>query len=200
MFPLTFPTYGMKLNIPFLTSALCALCLLCGSLLLPGCTTAGRPDTMLIAQVAVTYGVGKVLENNPDYAGRVAAIAAEVGKAAGGEASTVSAVMQLARTKIDWSELTPADATLVNLLLITVEVELTKRVEAGVLSPEKALLVQEVAGWIENAARAYVPASGPTGPLAASPAVGLSTARDEASGASGALPLAPGSLTLSAGS
>lgn len=124
-----------------------------------GCTSTGQADTKLIAQLAVSYGVGKVLENNPDYAERVAAIADEVGEAAGGEASTVDAVMQLAREKIDWAKLAPADANLVNILLITIEAELTKRVERGILSPDKALLVQEVAGWIATTARAYVPPS-----------------------------------------
>lgn len=125
-------------------------------LLQSGCATSGDARGKLVAQLAVQYAVGKVLENNPDYAPRVAAIAREVGAAAGGEASTVSAVMALARAKIDFSKLSPADVTLVNTLLTVVEAELAARIDAGVLSPEKAASVKEVAGWIEQAALAYV--------------------------------------------
>lgn len=140
------------------TLSIVALALTVGAyaFLSSGCSSANQADTKLIAQIAVQYGVGKVLENNPSYAQRVADIAGEVSKAAGGESSTVAAVMELARSKIDWTKLSPADRTLVNTLLLTIQSELTRRIQDGVLSPEKALLVQEVAGWIEAAAKLYV--------------------------------------------
>jgi len=125
----------------------------------PGCTTTGDARTKLVAQIAVQYAVGKVIENNPSYAPRIAQIASEVGAVAGGEASTVSAVIALARAKIDFGKLSPADVTLINTLLSVVEAELEARVSAGVLSPEKAASVREVAGWIEQAALSFVPSS-----------------------------------------
>jgi len=127
-----------------------------------GCVSPPSTDAKLVAQVSVTFGVGKVLENNPSYAPRVVQIAEEVAAAAAGEASTVDLVMSLAREKIDWANLSPADRTLVNTLLLAIEDQLRRRIESGVLSPEKALLVRELATWIADAARLYVAPSEPT--------------------------------------
>lgn len=134
--------------------------ILLGSALLagPSCVTSGGQRSDLIAQAAVVYAVAKVCENNPTYAPRIAAIAAEVRKASSGDGvDTVAAVIALARAKIDWSKLSPADTALVNLLLEAVGLELTARLGAGVLPADKALVVARVAGWIEQAAIAYTP-------------------------------------------
>jgi hypothetical protein len=145
---------------------LCAICALCGALALqPGCaTSSSSPNTELIAQAAVVYATSKVVENNPDYAPRIAAIAGEIRKTASGDGvDTVAAVIAIARARIDWSKLSPADTALVNLLLDAVSAELTARLGAGVLPPDKALVVAKVAGWIEKAAIAYAPATQPLG-------------------------------------
>lgn len=123
----------------------------------PGCTTTGRPDAKIVAQLGVSYAVGKVIENNPTYAPRIAEIARHVGAAASGESSTVAAVIDLARAQVDFTGMSPADQTLVNTLLLAVQLELERRIEAGALPPDLAASVREVAGWIETAAVAYLP-------------------------------------------
>ena len=148
---------NIKAMIRSVGAFLASVCVVFASFVTSGCATTGDARGKLIAQLAVQYAVGKVLENNPTYAPRVAQIAAEVGAAAGNEASTVPLVMALVRGKIDFAKLSPADVTLVNALLTVVEAELTARIEGGVLSPDNAVKVREVAGWIEQAARAYVP-------------------------------------------
>lgn len=147
----------MKTNIIRKCGALCAsVCLLFASLLTSGCAITGEARGRLVARIAVQYAVGKVVENNPGYAPRIAQIAAEVGAAAGdGASASVGAVMALARAKVDFSRLSPADVALVNTLLSVVEAELEARVAGGALSGELALRVKEVAGWIEEAARWY---------------------------------------------
>jgi len=99
-----------------------------------------------------------VIENNPTYAPRIAAIAADVRAVSSGEASTtVDAVIALARAKIDWSKLSPADAALVNLLLDAVKAELIARLGEAELPTDKPLAVAKIATWIEQAAIASTP-------------------------------------------
>lgn len=125
-----------------------------------GCTTtADSPSREVLAQAAVVYATAKVIENNPAYAPRIAQIAAEVRAVSSGEAATtVDMVVALARSKIDWAKLSPADTALVNLLLDAVKAELTARLGAAELPTDKLLVVAKVAGWIEQAAIALTPA------------------------------------------
>jgi hypothetical protein len=129
-----------------------------------GCASTDSTDSAarneLIAQAAVVYGVAKVVENNPTYGPRIAAIAAEVRAVAKGESfGTVDLLMQFIRAKIDFEKLaeSPADAALVNLLLDAVQIELVARLGEVQLPAEKMLVVEKVAGWIENAAIAATP-------------------------------------------
>lgn len=124
-----------------------------------GCQSTGsNPSGEVLAQAAVVYATAKVIENNPAYAPRIAQIAAEVRAVSAGEAATtVDMVISLARAKIDWASLSPADAALVNLLLDAVKAELTARLGAAELPTDKLLVVAKVAGWIEQAAIASTP-------------------------------------------
>lgn len=125
------------------------------------CTTTGQPSPV-VAQIAVEYAVMKFCENNPSHAPRVAEIARNVKAAASGNVSaTVATLDALVRSQIKWEKLTPADTQLVNLLLDAIEAELTARVGAGTLDPQKLLVVQQVAGWIETAASVTQPPAVP---------------------------------------
>lgn len=149
------------------------MALFVGSMMLGGCQLFSghegmTPDEIalqearqeLIAKTGVQYATAKVLENNPDYAERIASIAGGIREVAAGDgANTVALLMQMARDKIDWDKLSksPADVVAVNLLLDAVQLELTARLGEGVLPPDKALVVGKVAGWIEGTARLYMP-------------------------------------------
>ena len=124
-----------------------------------GCQSTGSGASReLLAHAAVTIATAKVIENNPTYAPRIAAIAADVRAVSSGEASTtVDAVIALARAKIDWSKLSPADAALVNLLLDAVKAELIARLGEAELPTDKLLVVAKIATWIEQAAIASTP-------------------------------------------
>lgn len=124
-----------------------------------GCQSASSGASReILAQAAVVYATAKVIENNPTYAERIAQIAAEVrGVAAGDTAATVDTLIALARSRVDWSKLSPADVALVNLLLDAVKAELVARLGTLPLPQERALQVAKVAGWIEDAAKAYRP-------------------------------------------
>lgn len=139
-----------------------------GLLCAPGCTTtAGGKSTLspVVAQIAVQYGVMKVVEKNPAYGPRIVQIAQSVKEAAKGNVSaTVATIDALIRSQIHWEKLSPADTQLVELTLSAIEAELEARVGAGVLAPDKLLVVSQVAGWISDAATAASQPSGKSGP------------------------------------
>lgn len=131
------------------------------ALLFSGCaTTAGQSSdqTKLLAKVAVSYAVIKVADKHPEKAAKILAISHEVRAIAGGESfNTVDLLMAFVRANVDFSKLDPADRMLAGILLDTIGAQLKDRVGSGVLTPDKLLIVGEVAGWIEDAARLAAP-------------------------------------------
>lgn len=127
--------------------------------LFPGCQSANTsglsPDqTKLIAKVAVSYAVMKVADKHPEKAARIIVIAHEVRQVAGTDGfSTVDLLMTFIKAKVDLSKLSPADQMLAGILLDEISAQLKARVGTGVLTPDKLLVVGEVAGWVEDAAR-----------------------------------------------
>lgn len=133
------------------------------SLLFAGCATTDgtgvSPDqTKLLAKVAVSYAVIKVADKHPEKAAKILAISHEVRAIAGGEGfNTVDLLMTFVRAKVDLSKLDPADQMLAGILLDTIATQLKAKVGSGVLTSDKLLIVGEVAGWIEDAARIAAP-------------------------------------------
>lgn len=126
-------------------------------LALPACQTVEQHPGL--AQLAVQYATVKIAQNNPDHVPRIVAIAGQVRAAAGGDsANTVDMLVALARTKIDFAQLDPADRLLVDALLAEVGAQLRERLGPGLLGPEQLLVVAQVAGWIEAAALSVGPA------------------------------------------
>ena len=118
-----------------------------------GCesTEASSP----IARLAVQYATIKVVQNNPEHAARVVEIATALEKDAGNTvAVTVVLLETIVRSQIRWENLDAADTALVDVLILTVRDELTQRLGTGILGPEQALVVAQVAGWIRDAAMA----------------------------------------------
>lgn len=125
-----------------------------------GCSSMTVQDKQLIAKVAVSYATIKVVEKNPAYAAKIAAIAKSVKDVADGEtAYTVALLDAYVRSRIDWTKLSAADMMLVNALLDEVKLQLEARIGNGTLDSAKLLVVKEVATWIETAALSAAPAA-----------------------------------------
>lgn len=128
-----------------------------------GCTTAGTsaisPDqTKLLAKVAVQYAVLKVAEKHPDKAAKILEISHAVRAVAGSDGfNTVDLLMDFVRVKANIASLSPADQLLAGTLLDAIQAELKAKIGNGTLTTDKLLIVGEVAGWIEDAAKLGVP-------------------------------------------
>lgn len=144
----------MKTALRPLLSVLC----LAAALLQPACNIiTERP---VLAQVAVEYATIKVVQERPEYAARVIEIAGFLRDHAGDTAATSVALLEVAvREQIQWEKLDAADSRLVDLLIAAVREELVARLGDGPLSPENALIVAQVAGWIVDAATSVAPPS-----------------------------------------
>lgn len=132
-------------------SKLIAIVAAIAALSFAGCssTATGKPAAKLVVQ----YAVLKVVANNQEKAARVVEIAKEVQAVAGNDGfNTVSLLMTVVRTKIDYSKLDAADTLLANLLIETVEAELSERVGAGVIPEGSVFKVKEVASWVIDGA------------------------------------------------
>ncbi len=123
-----------------------------------GCASVSPASQKMLTRLGVSYAVAKVIENNPTYGPRITEIAHDVRLVAGGEKlDTVERVMDYVRGAIRWDHLSAADAVLVEILLEGVKSALIEKVGPGTLTGENVLAVAEVAGWIEDAARAARP-------------------------------------------
>lgn len=132
--------------------------LLASLLLLSGCATTGgnvaSQDKQPIAKIAVTYATMKVIENNPEYAARIIAIAEGVKLVTAGDTvNTVALLNAYIKAQVDWTKLSPADAMMIQMLLGEVGTQLEQRLGAGTFTGANVLVVSQVAGWIEDAAK-----------------------------------------------
>lgn len=129
-----------------------AIALVGAVFLTSGCQTI--KERPAVAQLAVQYATIKVVEKNPDRAARVIEIAAYIKANAGNSSAASVALLEVAvRKQIDFERLDAADTFLVDTLIGLVRDELVARLGDGPLSPENALIVAQVAGWIEDAAK-----------------------------------------------
>jgi hypothetical protein len=127
-----------------------------------GCTTSNSLQPVA-AQLAVQYATLKVLEDHPEYGPRIIEITQHVRAVASGDAAaTVSVIDSLIRSQIDWKKLnqSPADALMVNTLLLAIRSELETRIGNGIIDEKAMLTIAQVAGWIEEAAASTVPRTG----------------------------------------
>lgn len=135
----------------------CCLSASC-SFLTVGCTTLPEGDKALIVHYAIAKAVGEVVKKDPARAERIVAIAGAVRQLAGNEqVSSVAMLDAFIRSKIDWSKLDAADQVMVNLLLERIKQRLEAKIGADPITGAKLLVVAEIAGWIEDAARASLP-------------------------------------------
>lgn len=122
------------------------------AMLIGGC--AWVEENPATAYMAVTYATEKVIDGDVERAQRVEQIALEVEQAATGDtAQTIDLLIDLARDEIDWTKLDSADTRLVNYLLLTLSDELKERYGDGFIPEDARLTVNQIAGWVIEAAR-----------------------------------------------
>lgn len=141
-----------------IVSVLCSIVLL-----FSGCASTGTSGQMpeqgkIAARIAVTYATMKVIEKKPGYAGQIVAIAGLVRQVTSGDKVTTVALLDtFIRSQIDFSKLSPADAMVVSILLDEVKIQLEAKVGTGQFNSANLVVVSEVVGWIETAAKASTP-------------------------------------------
>lgn len=154
--PVLPPRINVRSPLPFVLAAWLAV-LVAGLFCFSGCASTPG-DRTTIARVAVSYATYKVIENNPDHAPRIVAISQAVREVAGGETfNTVALLDTFIRSQIKWERLSAADTLLAHMLLDEIKRQLIAKVGDGALTSDKLLVVGEVAGWIEDAAKAATP-------------------------------------------
>lgn len=128
--------------------------LLAISIGLAGCATTAQTDqTKLIAKLAVSYAVIKVTDKHPEKAAKILEISKAVKAIAGSDGfNTVDLLIAYIKTRVDLSKLDAADRLLASALIDEIGIQLKSRIGADVLTPDKLLIVGEVAGWVEEAA------------------------------------------------
>ncbi len=151
--------HSQKFRSLFVAALVCCLSVSC-SFLSTGCATTANGDRSLLVHAGVSYATAKVIKGDAERAQRVVAIAGAVRQLAGNEqVESVALLDAYIRGRIDWTKLDAADQVLVNVLLLEVRNVLEKRIGADPITGAKLLVVAEVAGWIEDAARAAAPRS-----------------------------------------
>lgn len=140
---------------PQFSAALSVLIVLLAALFLPGCTSLQQGDAT--AKLAVTYATLKTIEAGDDHAVRAAevvAIAREAKRFLNSETVTVALLEHSVRSRLP-VDLSPADRLLADSLIGAVVAELETRVGIGVIDAEQRLVVNQVLGWIIDAASVY---------------------------------------------
>lgn len=123
------------------------------AVLLAGCQTIS--DNPELSMVVVQYATIKVCKDHPERAAAVIKISTQVRAASSGESfDTVAALMLFISEKINWGKLAQEDQLLARALLQVITQALIDRIGPGELTGPNILVVNEVAGWIEDAARA----------------------------------------------
>jgi len=113
------------------------------------------PQGKLYGRLGASLAVAAFAAKEPEHLPRLADIAGQIRlQAADGAFSSVDAVFAAVREKIDWEKLHPADRPLIEDLLAALEAELRQRIPQVELASAHLLTVAEVAGWIEDSARA----------------------------------------------
>lgn len=137
-----------------------ALIMVCAlAFALTACKTA---DQTMTAHVAVVYATSKYIEKAGDApaqqarAARVALVVSQLETLAAGETATVDQLADLARSKLP-ADLSPADRTLANTLIVIASDELKTRVGTGVgqIPADAKVKVAMVLSWVREGAESY---------------------------------------------
>lgn len=128
---------------------------------LTGCgTTLTSPNVHLIAKASIQLGVLEYADRNPEKAAKIAEVAGAIRAIAGGEGyNTVDLLIAAVKAKANIANLPPERQVLANLLIELIAEPLRQKVGNAQLSSGNLLVVSEVLGWVEDAARSSRPAA-----------------------------------------
>jgi len=121
-------------------------------LTLTGCES--MPQQKLIVQVSAM----KYIEDGEDRAGRAAAVIEEVQRAKvliDFDGVTLDQIKGAVLDRLKERSLNPSDMLLAMAIVDMASAELDVKLGAGILSPEQKVTVNEVLGWVEQAASFY---------------------------------------------
>lgn len=137
------------------TQLLAALCIV-AAVFLSGCATLGQATntSKLVVQVATM----KVIEAQPDRAARAAKvleITADAQKLIDMNGLTVGLLKTAVQDRLAAQNLEPSDRLLANLLVDAVVTDLAAKVGDGLIPPDQLVTVNQVLGWVADAAAFY---------------------------------------------
>lgn len=131
--------------------------LVCVSVVMSGCAGVTRAveESPTTARLAVQYATMKVIEQSShitaadvlDHVERVRSIVTN------DKPITLAALTNEVREGIRWDRLSPADAMLLDALLMEAEAQLWARIGEGLLSAEAKATISTLLDWIANSAR-----------------------------------------------
>lgn len=128
--------------------------------LLAGCATFTQnlPVEQLVVEFATlkTIEQGKTTADRQTRAARIVAIATGAKTIVDTGNTTVAALQAAIEARVAKLGLSPADSLLAEALVQAVIAEVNKRVTSGVLSPDTAVQVDTVLGWVITTASAPV--------------------------------------------
>lgn len=119
-----------------------------------GCSTLGRAidENPATTKAAVYVGTLKYIGENSDKALRVENTASEILSGMSG-GTTIDQLDGRLRALIQWDRLDMADAILLHALLTELRSTMVATIGEGLLSPDDAVRIERVAGWVIDAAR-----------------------------------------------
>lgn len=114
----------------------------------------------LLAEITITTAVTQVIEkgeNPTERAAKVFNIASEARSLVRGEAVTLPQIEAVVRSRLTNENLTPADLKLIDLLVRTIAIELSRKVGSEHLNADQILIVERVLDWVIAAASLTAP-------------------------------------------
>ena len=156
---------------------LIALTMALAFVLLPGCATlqGGGPDqTALdyfqryqhIMRLGVQVAVFSLLEPNPTYAPRIAALTEHIQNYLESDGLVdLRGLEEAVRARIDWSGFSPTEKALAEALIVQVRVEIENVLEANKTAlptptEEFKMIASSVIGWLDEAANVFIAQQG----------------------------------------
>lgn len=140
----------MRSCIKSIVAALIAFAALVAVSLLPGCALIDdNPGTV---KAAVYVGALKYIGEDADKAQRVEQTAQTILSGLSG-GTTIDQLDGRLRALIQWDRLDMADAILLHALLTELRSTIVATIGEGLLSPDDAVRIERVAGWVIDAAR-----------------------------------------------
>lgn len=112
-----------------------------------------NPEQTVAVRVVVTVSVMDLIAKHPEYKPRILAITQNVRSYINAEPEAkASAVIELVDSQIDYAKLSPEDGLIIKAMLVTVQSNLTQRIDNKIVDKDTVVAVGQVLDWVEAAA------------------------------------------------